>query len=276
MTSKPIQQKELSEQIEALTKITQDLSSKEIDELSIFQKMFLLRALENELSINLISRYLACVHSVLLYSKMLDTLFPLYLGLCAPKDERGQASELASVEEGAKNMIFRLFKPFLTKIPMGKGQVEEQVAILRDVGLSFSVELELLDTQIRSKMSWLEPIQETSDPFSFQLEILNRIKRLFNSEDVSESMEKVKESLRKERARILGSREGGKKGKLTPKKPQIIQATQYLESVDWREFKKQAEDYLCWRDEQGLKKIKSRSTAREHLKKARDEHKKTK
>lgn len=106
-------------------------------------------------------------------------------------------------------------------------------------------------------------------------EILQKAEKLFQNGENNAFREALK-AVQTEEARTKGSETGGKNKKLTPKKPQIIQATQYLESVDWREFKKQAEDYLCWRDGQGLKKIKSLSTAREHLKKAREAHEKTK
>lgn len=106
-------------------------------------------------------------------------------------------------------------------------------------------------------------------------EILQKAEKLFQNGENNSFREALK-AVQTEEARNRGCERGGKNKALTPQKPQIIEATQYLESVSWRKFAKQAEDYLCWREGQGLKEIKSLSTAREHLKKAREAYEKTK
>lgn len=87
----------------------------------------------------------------------------------------------------------------------------------------------------------------------------------------SKELEELKQ---KEEEKKKASAKGGKNKRLTQQSRQIQEATQYLTSINWITPAREAEEYNYWRRDHGLKTL-SVTTARDHLKKAKEMHKKT-
>ena len=85
----------------------------------------------------------------------------------------------------------------------------------------------------------------------------------------SKEFEELKQ---KEEEKKKASAKGGKNKRLTQQSRQIQEATQYLTSINWITPAREAEEYNYWRRDHGLKTL-SVTTARDHLKKAKELHK---
>lgn len=89
--------------------------------------------------------------------------------------------------------------------------------------------------------------------------------------DASQAFNDAAKILAEHDAIQTGRSKGNKR--LKPTSPQIIRATEYLDAALWNKDQKESYNYLAWLEEKYPdEKPISESTAREHLKRAREFH----
>ncbi|WP_293186223.1 hypothetical protein [Parasutterella sp.] len=275
MTHRRLEQKDFLKRLEKLRNKAEGLEVREIERNDDIIQALLVLTLENHVSITLFSEHLACIHSLISQAKKADVVFPIYLAMCVPKDQRMGLKQAKLIESVATNLVYSSLTGFIKQGYVTAENFETHTKILKELSLLFSRALRIMECDLHARLiPFLDSVPKDKS-VSSQVEVLDKIKNLFTAEDISDIIEKTKKSCQTESSRILGSGKGGRNKKLTARSHQIGEATRYLTSINWITPAKEVEQYNIWRSEQGLKTL-STTTAREHLKKAKDIHKKTK